>query len=94
MPKTFTCQVCGDHRDKNPNGWYLLYLLNDQLVVAPWDERIASDSDMTHACGQGCTLALSERWLWQRNFQPFEFRGGSHVRIEEVNQAVEQILNS
>jgi hypothetical protein len=93
MPKTFVCAVCEAHKDKSPNGWFLLYLLNDQLVTAPWDERIASDSDMVHACGQGCTLALSERWLWQRNFQAFEFVPRS-VSMEQVNQAVEQILGS
>jgi hypothetical protein len=94
MPTTFVCEVCGTHKDKSPNGWFLLYLLNDQLVTSPWDERIASDTDMTHACGQGCTLALSERWLWQRNFQAFEFVAGRNIPVEELNQAVEQILSS
>jgi hypothetical protein len=58
----FTCDICGTNRQETRR-WFGAKLQGAQLTVRPlarWDDI----QDATHhVCGEGCMLALIERYM-------------------------------
>jgi hypothetical protein len=63
----YKCDVCGKHRDADANHWWLvwIYTLADgrsqALEMQPWNDTLAREPGMGHACGLEHALLLAGR---------------------------------
>ncbi len=68
---TYRCDVCGKLRESDANRWWLLRRDEErprEMIVAPFDARLAAQPDIFHACGEQHGLELVARWFATGSF--------------------------
>ena len=77
-PDSYFCDICGIAK-AGTNHWRILItrLEGAQLQIAEWYSGSADAEGAKHACGNGCTQKLVERWLALKTLEAPRAAGGA-----------------
>lgn len=62
--QTVKCDGPGcDQIRRDVNHWFICWRESDRFMIAPWNNSLARELDVLHACGSACVLKLVAAFL-------------------------------